>query len=82
MPQPTSPPAIPRDGSSRIPPAKRPTRRGRAGGAALGHGGGDLGVSSLRINSARWRRRCVLAGPAVARSASISESIRGSDSAS
>ena len=46
----------------------------RAGGPTLGHDGvGDRrrGASSPRIRSARWRRRCVLAGPAVARSVSI-----------
>ena len=37
----------------------------------------DLGVSSPRTSSARWPRR-LLAGPAVARSASICASIRGS----
>jgi hypothetical protein len=57
----------------------------RAGGPGLGHGGvGDRhwGASSSRINSARWRRRRVSAGPAVARSASILSSIRGSATAS
>jgi hypothetical protein len=56
----------------------------RAGGPGLGHDrvGDPLGVSSPRINSARWLRRRVSAGPAVARSASIFSSIRGSATAS
>jgi hypothetical protein len=57
----------------------------RAGGPALGHdGGGDRrrGASSPRINSARWRRRRVSAGPAVASLTSILSSIRGSATAS
>jgi hypothetical protein len=36
------------------------------------------GVSSSRISSARWRRRRVSVGPAVASEASIFSSIRGS----
>jgi hypothetical protein len=55
-----------------------------ADGPDLGQdGSGDChGVSNPRINSARWRRRPVSAGPAVERSASIFSSIRGSATAS
>ena len=67
-------------------PATLPPRRSatQAGGPALGHdrvGDRRRGVSSPRINSARWRRRRVLAGPAVASSTSIFSSIRGSATA-
>jgi hypothetical protein len=57
----------------------------RAGDPALGYDGvGDRprGVSSSRINSARWWRRRVSAGSAVARSTSICARIRGSTIAS
>jgi hypothetical protein len=72
-----APPAL-----ATLPPRRSATR---AGGPALRHDGvGDRrrGVSSPRINSARWRRRRVSAGPAVARSASMLSSIRGSATAS
>jgi len=54
-----------RDGSANRDQTRDPVDIGRGG----------LRTSRLRTNSARWRRRCVLTGPAMASSASISRRV-------